>query len=175
MGILASVIRRDAAEQEPIAGEDLLRGAVEAANREIRRHRQGDLSLMGSTIAAVLVRDRRVIIANVGDSRIYRLRGGRLEQLSRDHSLDVEFEASGAKLPAHVKSYLRHVVTRALGMDPEVEVELAVEEARAGDVFLICSDGLFEPLEPEWRSGTRWPRLPRSPATTWSRKRFRPW
>ena len=108
--------------------------------------RRGALRDMGSTVVALrLVRDRAVI-AHVGDSRLYRLRAGALCQLTIDHSLAAELAASGH--PPGPDWAFRHVVTRALGTGSG-EPEVRCEPIAAGDVFLLCSDGLSEVLAPE--------------------------
>jgi PPM family protein phosphatase len=120
--------------------------ATRLAGDRIAAHRTGELRDMGSTVVVLHLCDDRAVIAHVGDSRVYRLRGGALAQLTIDHSLVAQLEASGAKVDPGFQ--WRHVVTRALGTttgEPDVQCELV----RAGDVFLLCTDGLSEVLEPE--------------------------
>ena len=105
---------------------------------------------MGSTLATLVVRGDRAIVGHVGDSRVYRLRGGALEQLTRDHSLYAEMLAQGAELPPKDRCPFAHVITRALGMSDESGPDLSTTALRRGDVFLLCTDGLSEPL-PETR------------------------
>jgi serine/threonine protein phosphatase PrpC len=89
-------------------------------------------------------------IAHVGDSRVYRYRGGQLERLTEDHSLLNEFTRRGEELPEPIDPVLaKSVVTRALGMERTVEVETQVERPEAGDLLLICSDGLSGPVPEE--------------------------
>ena len=100
---------------------------------------------MGTTMTVALFgeEDGSVTIGHVGDSRAYRLRDGRLEQLTDDHSLVAELvrrgELSAAEAEVHPQ---RSVITRALGTDPDVDVDAFEVEAQPGDVFLLCSDGL---------------------------------
>ena len=98
---------------------------------------------MGTTLVAALFRDSRLVIAHVGDSRAYRLRGDELAPLTRDHSLVQEMLDAGKITPekAHA-SPVRSVLTRALGVDPEVMIEIHEHRVQAGDVYLLCTDGL---------------------------------
>lgn len=120
--------------------------ATRLANDRIHARRSGGLQQMGSTVSLLRFAKGRVVIGNVGDSRAYRLRGGALAQLTTDHSLMNQMIAAGMAPDAGFP--WRHVITRALGMaDALADVHSA--EVRAGDVYLLCSDGLYEPLEPE--------------------------
>ena len=121
--------------------ENLVAVAARLANDEIVARRVGELAQMGSTVALLVARGASAVISHVGDSRVYRLRGGRLEQLTRDHSLVEEMRAAGGQiLPAY-----GHVVTRALGSNcvPEVRTEPLDD----GDRYLLCSDGLSGVLD----------------------------
>lgn len=128
-------------------GENELMVATRLANDRIAALRTGALHEMGSTMAAVLFTREHAVIAHVGDSRVYRLRGGALTQLTVDHSLVAQLVANGMSPEDAERSPWRHVITRALGTasaDPEV----SREPAHPGDVYLLCSDGLSEVLEP---------------------------
>jgi len=123
----------------------ILRDAVSRANKVIHQtartqpHYQG----MGTTIVACLFYDNRVSIAHVGDSRLYRFRQDRLEQLTTDHSLLQELVDRGLySRQEAARSTGRHYVTRALGVEPSVKVELQETDAAPDDVYLLCSDGL---------------------------------
>jgi protein phosphatase len=134
--------------------ERVLRETIEAANRTIHEHARRDPNLagMGTTITAAIVdpESEEVAIGHVGDSRAYRLRGGRLERLTRDHSLVEEMRRKGQLTEAQAEDHpQRSIITRALGPEPEVEVDLQTVSAQAGDVFLICSDGLTTMLGDE--------------------------
>jgi len=134
--------------------ERILRETIETANRAIheRARRDPELAGMGTTTTAVLVNPEaeEVAIGHVGDSRAYRLRGGRLEQLTRDHSLVEEMRRKGQLTDAQAEDHpQRSIITRALGPEPEVEVDLQTVPAQPGDVFLICSDGLTTMLGDE--------------------------
>jgi serine/threonine protein phosphatase PrpC len=104
-----------------------------------------DLQLngMGTTLAGLVTEGQRVLVFNVGDSRCYRLRKRKLEQISQDHSL-VEEQVRMGRITHEeaLLSPLRNVITRALGTQPSVEPDLFELEAEAGDIFLLCSDGL---------------------------------
>jgi protein phosphatase len=126
-------------------GERELAAVVEQANRRIYELSQGDESLsgMGTTMTTVAVGDSDIAIAHVGDSRAYRFRDGELEKLTHDHSLVDELVRAGKITPEEAEVHpQRSIITRALGPEPEVEVERMTYPARAGDVYLICSDGL---------------------------------
>ena len=127
--------------------ERVLRETIETANRTIheRARNDADLAGMGTTITAAIVdlEAEEVALGHVGDSRAYRLRGGRFERLTRDHSLVEEMRRKGQLTEAQAEDHpQRSIITRALGPEPEVEVDLQTVPAQAGDVFLICSDGL---------------------------------
>ncbi|HET8862672.1 MAG TPA: Stp1/IreP family PP2C-type Ser/Thr phosphatase [Solirubrobacterales bacterium] len=140
----ADAFDRDLPEASP---EQFLRETIEAANRRIHELARADPSRagMGTTITAAIVdaQKEEVGIGHVGDSRAYRLRRGRLEQLTRDHSLVEEMRRKGQITDAQAEDHpQRSIITRALGPEPEVEVDLQTVPAAPGDVFLLCSDGL---------------------------------
>lgn len=121
--------------------------ATRLANERIVERRQGRLDQMGSTVAVLRLAGDRAVIGHVGDSRVYRLRDGRLEQLTVDHSLLAQLAAVGT--PVDPESFQwKHVVTRALGT-ANSEPEVHVDHVKSGDVFLLCSDGLSEVLAPD--------------------------
>jgi len=140
----ADAFDRDLPEGSP---EAFLRETIEAANRRIHDLARADPSRagMGTTITAAIVdaSKEEVGIGHVGDSRAYRLRRGRLEQLTRDHSLVEEMRRKGQITDAQAEDHpQRSIITRALGPEPEVEVDVQTVPAAPGDVFLLCSDGL---------------------------------
>lgn len=123
--------------------------AVAAANEAIhsRSQRNSRLSGMGTTFVALLVRERRVWVVNIGDSRCYRLRDRRLEQLTQDHSWVDEQVRMGLMTEAEAnRSQFRNVITRALGTQSSVTPDIFEMEAEPGDLFLLCSDGLTREL-----------------------------
>jgi protein phosphatase len=98
---------------------------------------------MGTTITVALVEESGVTLGHVGDSRAYLARDGVLEQLTEDHSLVAELVRGGKLSPEEAEHHpQRSVITRALGTDPDVDVDTFTVAAQAGDVFLLCSDGL---------------------------------
>ncbi len=140
----ADAFDRDLPEGPP---ERFLRETIEAANRRIHELARKDPSKagMGTTITAAVLDagGEEVSIGHVGDSRAYRLRRGRLERLTRDHSLVEEMRRKGQITDAQAEDHpQRSIITRALGPEPEVEVDLQTVPASPGDVFLLCSDGL---------------------------------
>ncbi len=139
---IAASVLRDSADRP---GEDTVAMLIQEANRRVYEAAATDESRsgMGTTITAALVEDGTVRIGHVGDSRAYRIRDGRLEQLTEDHSLVAELVRSGRLSPEEADVHpQRSVITRALGTDPDVDVDTFTVETRPGDVFMICSDGL---------------------------------
>lgn len=103
---------------------------------------------MGTTLVVACFYDNRMAVAHLGDSRLYRLRGGYFEQLTRDHSLLQEQLDSGMITPDEARySQNKNLLTRALGVDPVVEVEIHNYAVARGDIVLICSDGLNDMIE----------------------------
>ena len=124
-----------------------------AANARIHElsHSSAEHAGMGTTLTAVYVAPAEVAIAHVGDSRAYRLREGELSRLTDDHSLVDELLRQGKITPEEAVDHpQRSVITRALGPEPAVEIDTRSYAARAGDVYLLCSDGLTTML-PERR------------------------
>jgi protein phosphatase len=123
--------------------------AIRAANQAIysRSQRNQKLSGMGTTMVGLLVEDRRVLVLNIGDSRCYRLRNRRMEQLTIDHSLVEEQVRQGLMTRAEaLRSPLKNMITRALGTQSQVTPDIFELEAEPGDLFLLCSDGLTREL-----------------------------
>ena len=105
---------------------------------------------MGTTLVAALFYDNQVTVAHIGDSRLYRLRGEEFSAITRDHSLLQEQIDSGMILAEDAKySQNKNLVTRALGVDPEVETEIHDYPVQPGDIYLLCSDGLNDMVEDE--------------------------
>ncbi len=159
-GEVASKAAADAFERDLLDAppERALKETIEAANLEIHEHARADPSLagMGTTITAAIVdpASEEVGIGHVGDSRAYRLRGGKLERLTRDHSLVEEMRRKGQLTDAQAEDHpQRSIITRALGPEPEVEVDVQTVPAQPGDVFLLCSDGLTTMLDDERIAG----------------------
>jgi PPM family protein phosphatase len=130
----------------------LLRNAIIRANKIIWQtaQTQPQCKGMGTTIAACLFHDDRVSIAHVGDSRVYRLRKNRFEQLTLDHSLMQELVDRGFfSHEEALRSANRNYVTRALGVEATVEPEIQEETVKPEDIYLLCSDGLSDMVEEE--------------------------
>jgi PPM family protein phosphatase len=129
--------------------ENLLRAAVLEAHGTILRRRQGSLRQMGSTVATLLCAKDRAAIAHVGDSRVYRLRAGHLEALTRDHSVYADMQAAGMALPPRHEFQWKNQITRALGLDGAHGADTSVTDLRSGDRYLLCTDGLYDPFTDE--------------------------
>ena len=130
----------------------VLRDAILRANKVINQTAQSQPQCegMGTTLVASLFYDNKVSIAHVGDSRMYRLRGNRFEQITMDHSLLQELVDRGFYSQEEAqRSTNRNYVTRALGVEANVEVEVQEIEVQKGDYFLMCSDGLPDMVEDE--------------------------
>lgn len=124
-----------------------LRAAFVEANERIFSRGHGK---MGTTGVAALFLDDTIVLANVGDSRAYLIRDGAIHQLTRDHSFVAEQVAAGVLTEDQAnRSSYRNVITRAIGIRAEVEVDLYRERASAGDRVLLCSDGLHGQVEPD--------------------------
>jgi PPM family protein phosphatase len=142
---LATAAFREYHEADELPGEERLAAIIQEANRRIYERARVDteVSGMGTTVTAALLEAGRIVIGHVGDSRAYRLRSGRLEQLTDDHSLVADLVRGGRISPQEAETHpQRSVITRALGTDPEVDVDSLAVDAESGDVYLICSDGL---------------------------------
>ncbi len=125
--------------------EERLAERVRAANAHIYELSQANAEQagMGTTLTAVYVGEDEIAIAHVGDSRAYCLRDGELLRLTDDHSLVDELLRQGRLTPEEAEDHpQRSIITRALGPEPEVEVDTRTHRARSGDVYLLCSDGL---------------------------------
>jgi protein phosphatase len=147
---LAALRDRGPWENETAATDDL-KQAILRANRRIREMAASDRKLngMGTTLVALLEDGDMVHVANVGDSRGYLLRQGELSQVTVDHSLVQELVDDGRLSPEDAERHpQRSVITRALGIDPEVEFDLFTYKLQVGDRLLLCSDGLSDVVEP---------------------------
>ena len=142
-GLAAAALRDEASELS--GGEQRVDDLIQEANRRIYQRQSEDASAsgMGTTMTVALVEDGRVAIGHVGDSRAYLIRDRKLEQLTEDHSLVAELVRSGKLSPEEAEGHpQRSVITRALGTDPDVDVDTFSVETKPGDLFLLCSDGL---------------------------------
>ena len=126
-------------------GEQALAQAIEDVNLRIHSASRNDASLlgMGTTITAAMIDGDALVLAHVGDSRAYVLRAGQLRQLTDDHSLVGELIRRGALTPEEAERHpQRSVITRALGADETVDVDVLRVPVESGDLILLCSDGL---------------------------------
>ena len=146
----AAVRAIEALRSAEVSPSEKLRHAVSCANREIHENaeRNTDLRGMGTTLVAILVEKGRVALAHVGDSRAYRIRRGRIRLLTDDHSIVGELlrrrkiSEDAAREHPH-----RHVLTKALGVAPSTQPDLAELTPLPGDTFVLCSDGLTTHLQ----------------------------
>jgi PPM family protein phosphatase len=142
---LATAAFHEYHEADELEAEQRVAAIIQEANRRIYERARADTeaSGMGTTVTAALLEGSRIVIGHVGDSRAYRLREGRLEQLTDDHSLVADLVRGGRISPEEADIHpQRSVITRALGTDPEVDIDSLAVDARPGDVYLLCSDGL---------------------------------
>ena len=154
-GEVASALAAGALEESGAngGGERRVAELIQEANRRVHERATTDAATagMGTTITAALVEpDGRVVFGHVGDSRAYLLRDDKLEQLTNDHTLVAELVRRGELSPGEAEVHpQRSVITRALGTDPDVDVDTFAVEAQPGDVYLICSDGLSSMVDGE--------------------------
>ena len=149
-GIFADTVREMLSVMPPSSvgeAEELVRGAFLLANRRIRdlaarvpQHKE-----MGCTGELVLFIDDRYVVGHVGDSRVYLSRGGRLRQVTKDHSFVQEQVDQGLLTPRQAKAHpYRHVILRAIGIHDVLPVDIVSGKAHPDDLFLLCSDGLSD-------------------------------
>ena len=129
----------------------LLKHAVERANAEVyQRSQQMENKNMGTTCLAAVLRERTAYIANVGDGRAYLIRDGQIRQVTRDHSWVAEQVLAGAMTEEEARTHeKRNIITRCVGTQSEVEVDIFEEAVQEGDMLLLCTDGLSSLLQPE--------------------------
>ena len=146
---LAKLIRKGEERADALAA---LREAAQSAGAKIFAAAQADESLhgMGTTLTSLWFQRGRAYLAHVGDSRAYLYRDGRVQQLSDDHSWVSEQVRAGMMTEEEAKeSKFRHIITRSVGFEKEVQVDSAAIPVQAGDCFVICSDGLSNYVEHE--------------------------
>jgi protein phosphatase len=153
-GEVASRIAADAFDEDMGDGnpEEQLAARAREANRRIFERARADASHsgMGTTLTGALLASDEVSIVHVGDSRAYLFREGELRRLTRDHSLVEELRRRGQLTPEEAEEHpQRSVITRALGPEPDVELDVHTHQARSGDVYLLCSDGLTSMVREE--------------------------
>ena len=153
-GEVASGLAAAALQEDEVNGTGAERvvALIQKANRSVyeRSSSDADVAGMGTTMTVALVENDGVTFGHVGDSRAYVLREGGLEQLTDDHSLVAEL-VRGGKLTAEEAEHhpQRSVITRALGTDPDIDVDTFTVEGHDGDVFVLCSDGLTDMVADE--------------------------
>jgi serine/threonine protein phosphatase PrpC len=137
-------------KRDPGEETEFLRHLIEKANRAIHaRSREPRFAEMGSTVVALSLARGAVAVAHVGDSRAYRFRKGKIQRLTRDHSMADAKRGFGLfqKSEEEVRrDPLRHVVLRALGHEPDVACDAASHTTRPGDLYLLCTDGLHDAI-----------------------------
>jgi protein phosphatase len=124
--------------------------AVALANKNVHDSSESNAQYrgMGTTVVVVLFYDDRFTVAHVGDSRLYRLRDMELEQITRDHSLMQELIDRGFYTPEQARNSLnKNLVTRAIGIDENVQIDIQEDIAMTGDIYLLCSDGVTDMIE----------------------------
>lgn len=140
----------DGEEVRPNDYKSLLRYAVQTASHRIYAKAGEDPALrgMGTTTVALLVRDQKAYIANVGDSRGYCIRGSEMKQVTVDHSLVGEQMRAGIISESDAKGHrLRNIITRSVGFQDLVDIDVAVRPVKVGDIYLLCTDGLTNMVE----------------------------
>jgi len=140
--LAAAALKESGAEA---GGERRIVTLIQEANRRVydRSNEDPNVSGMGTTMTVALVEDDQVTFGHVGDSRAYLIRDGSMEQLTEDHSLVAELMRSGKLSAEEAESHpQRSMITRALGTDPDVDVDTFTIAPHPGDIFLLCSDGL---------------------------------
>jgi len=145
-------VARMGRDESKALSEKLIREQIGRANNAIFTTSQNnpECAGMGTTLVVCLFYDNFVTVAHIGDSRLYRLRGETMEQVTRDHSLLQEQLDSGLITPEEAKlSQNKNLVTRALGIDPSVDAEIHVYETQPDDTYVLCSDGLSDMVEDE--------------------------
>ena len=142
----------EAGDSDGLDGLERLDALIQEANRRIYDRASSDPSAsgMGTTMTVALVEGMTIAIGHVGDSRAYLVRGEQMEQLTEDHSLVNELLKSGKLSEEEAQVHpQRSVITRAVGTDPDVDVDAFTIEAEEDDIFLLCSDGLTDMVEDE--------------------------
>ena len=145
-----NVTLQDDFEMRPGDFKAWLKYAILMASKKIFEKAAEDSALhgMGTTAVVQLFRKNRVYIANVGDSRGYRIRGNKLDQVTTDHSLVGEQIRAGLIKPKEAKEHrLKNIITRSVGFQEDVEVDIEARAIKEGDIYLLCSDGLYNMVD----------------------------
>ncbi len=154
-GDVASRAIADALRQLPLSGDltldvDKVEDALISVNDELRLHARTQCQggTVGSTVVTLLVSDTVGVALWAGDSRLYRLRRGRLEQITRDHNPISDLLDSGAVSEEEAVSADTNIITRAVGGQADLNLDVAIFDVQAEDTFLLCSDGLYREVNP---------------------------
>ncbi len=154
---ITTIEERLASKDPQTTGEDIIRKAIQDAGAKIISKAEEDRALkgMGTTVIALhLDSTNKAVVAHVGDSRGYLFRDGVLEQITDDHSLVNEQVKSGLITPEEAKTHqFKNIITRSVGVTPEVEVDIQTKKLKAGDAFLLCSDGLSNLVDTQEMEG----------------------
>lgn len=140
-----NVLKQELAKPKGSADKDLLVHSIKKANRAVyeKASNRPDQRGMGTTLTAMILKDNKFLIGHIGDSQAYLLRRGKLRKLTQDHSLIAEMVKAGQISPQEAENHpLRSVLTRALGVEPEIEIDLITGKNQAGDKMFLCTDGL---------------------------------
>lgn len=132
--------------------KNLIVQSIQKANQTVYQKAIGEPGQqgMGTTLTAMILKNQKYLIGHIGDSRAYLLRKDKLRRLTEDHALVAEMVREGKISPEEAAGHpLRNVLTRALGVEPELEVDLIVQDQLAGDKILLCTDGLNAMLDDE--------------------------
>ncbi len=132
--------------------KELLKGGIEEVNLLIYKEQLKNelLSGMGTTLTVIWEDEEKLLIGHVGDSRLYLIRDGKIEQISHDHSMVAEMVRNGTLTAEEAKHHpYRNVITQAVGTGESVDAEIMEIEKKRGDKYLICSDGLYEYISEE--------------------------
>lgn len=152
-GEVASRLALDTLEAAFSADRTLsgLLDACRESNRAVWQQANGQDATMGTTLVALAVTsDAAAIVVSIGDSRLYRFRNGRLEQLTRDHTVIADLIRAGELREEEAQTHpYRYVLTRAIGVVPDVDIDHAGVSCQPADRLLLCSDGLFKALSPD--------------------------
>jgi PPM family protein phosphatase len=143
---IASYDNESLKADEPVM--NIIREAVYTANREIFEYSRGEI--LGTTLSSAHFSNGKLYIAHIGDSRIYRVRRNCMEKLTEDHTEARNMEKAGLLSPEKAENHhLSHVLTKALGSSRSAAPDLSTHHVKAGDVYLIASDGLFRVVSPD--------------------------
>lgn len=152
---LARVIKKKIASLHPQSLSDVrdfVRRAVIHVNALIYKmgRSKSQLRGMGTTLCCLLFHPKGLVLAHVGDSRIYRLRGSKLDQLTKDHSLLRELVDQGQLTEEQINDFLyKNIITKAMGTESKVDPAVETKRVHEGDIYMMCSDGLSDLLSPE--------------------------